>query len=1213
MPIFNGTTGNDTLTGSTGDDEINGLGGHDVIQGGTGADDIEGGDGNDYINHNNYTTYADDGASDSLFGGNGNDIIDMGRNDFADGGAGIDRATVYFTPTSPGGVTHSLLGMTTAAQVQAWMASTFGVTATNFEAFGLTGTSSDDVLTTWNRDDTGRTVFDGLANNTLEGFAGNDTLQGGGGIDELIGGDGNDTLRGGGGADYLIGGAGNDIIDGQSNPASEGNYAGFNLGTTGQTVTIDLNITTAQNTGEGMDTILNIGNIIARSSATSSFTLIGGNSDNIRNFFSGGDGNDVLDGRSQDDRLEGRGGADQLIGGTGNDEAYYRASNAAVTVNLAANTGTGGHAQGDTYNSIENIQGSTFSDSLTGDGLANRIIGDRGNDSVSGGAGNDDLRGDDGADVINGGDGNDTIWQAGADEASFDTQADTLNGEGGNDNIIVGRGDTADGGIGTDQAYVGFSERTSGINIDLRPGSEAVLEAAQNLTLSNFEFFHVFGSVHGDTIRAADDLSTQQLAGDQGDDVLIGGNGVEFLLGMQGDDTLDGSGDSYNDRLEGGVGNDTYIVSSTGDIIVEAAGAGTDTVRASVTFGLNLYSNVENLVLTGATAIDGTGNQFNNVITGNAAANTLTGANGADALDGGDGDDTLNGGNQNDTLNGGAGSDTAVFSGNRANYTITDNGGGSYTISGTDGTDALTGIEFARFADQTVTLTAAPGGPIMGTSNGDTLNGTSGDDTIYGLAGDDTISAGGGADIVDGGDGADVITGGAGADYLVGGAGADRFVYGGFADSSAASTDGIADFTTGSDRIDLSGASAGSIAIARSGGSSFVYFAPSGGSYQGLIQAAGVVQGSDLMAGTLGVTMYGDAVADTLIGSSNADYILGGGGADLIRGGDGADVLYGNAGADVFQYTAISHSRSTGYDVIADFASGTDQINLSALVSAGYTNIALARLSGTTFIYYGQAGQPTYEGVLQALDEVQGSDLVLGQTLGLTFYGSGDADVLRGGLGDDTMLGGAGADLIVGGNGADSLFGGAGADVFDFNTASHSTASAYDTIQDFEVGVDKVDLRGVASEVVLSSFGGATFIYYNPNQQGGYDGLIVVSGVTLTQADVLVTGENASGLTDKEAPLTLPGLIDEDPQVLPQGLEDKAGGVIDVGDPLILPNGFEGKQFDDLAPEICQPIGGFGTEAVSPMSFDDSFRLSLMEDMRTGLHVDQAGGWTWAL
>jgi Ca2+-binding RTX toxin-like protein len=145
------------------------------------------------------------------------------------------------------------------------------------------------------------------------------------------------------------------------------------------------------------------------------------------------------------------------------------------------------------------------------------------------------------------------------------------------------------------------------------------------------------------------------------------------------------------DTVIGGLGNDTYVVDSAEDVVTEAAGTGTgtDTVQASVSH--TLAANVERLVLTGAGAIDGTGNALANVLTGNAAANRLSGGGGNDTLTGGEGDDTLDGGPGTDTLLGGAGNDAAnVLTGNAADNRLT-GGLGNDTLSGGAGNDTLVG------------------------------------------------------------------------------------------------------------------------------------------------------------------------------------------------------------------------------------------------------------------------------------------------------------------------------------------------------------------------------------------------------------------------------------------------------------------------------------------------------------------------------------------
>ena len=131
---------------------------------------------------------------------------------------------------------------------------------------------------------------------------------------------------------------------------------------------------------------------------------------------------------------------------------------------------------------------------------------------------------------------------------------------------------------------------------------------------------------------------------------IYGNSASNTLTGLAGNDTLNGKGGK--DLLIGGLGNDTYIVDSTTDTITEAstAGSGIDTVKSSVSYTLGALSNLENLTLTGSSAINGTGNSLANTLVGNSANNTLSGGAGNDILNGGAGNDNLTGGTGKDVF-----------------------------------------------------------------------------------------------------------------------------------------------------------------------------------------------------------------------------------------------------------------------------------------------------------------------------------------------------------------------------------------------------------------------------------------------------------------------------------------------------------------------------------------------------------------------------------
>ncbi len=204
------------------------------------------------------------------------------------------------------------------------------------------------------------------------------------------------------------------------------------------------------------------------------------------------------------------------------------------------------------------------------------------------------------------------------------------------------------------------------------------------------------------------------------------------ITGGAGNDVLDGG--AGTDTLIGGAGNDTYIVDVVGDVVTEAAGAGTDEIRTSLAaYSIAALANIENLTYTGSAAFTGTGN---------AAANVITG---------GVGNDTLNGGAGADTLIGGAGDDTYIV----------DIAGDVVTEAANAGTDTVkTALAAYTLADNVENLTYVGTVAFTGTGN-DLAN---------------TIIGGAAADRLSGGDGDDTLNGAAGADTLIGGAGNDTYI-----------------------------------------------------------------------------------------------------------------------------------------------------------------------------------------------------------------------------------------------------------------------------------------------------------------------------------------------------------------------------------------------------------------------------------------------------
>ncbi len=336
--------------------------------------------------------------------------------------------------------------------------------------------------------------------------------------------------------------------------------------------------------------------------------------------------------------------------------------------------------------------------------------------------------------------------------------------------------------------------------------------------------------------------------GTSASEVLIG-NTDPFNL----NDTLNANWSAGDDTMAGGTGNDIYNVNSVGDVVLENAGAGIDTVVSRIN-SYTLGANLENLTLDNAlvatwtpfgvvfvrAAVNGTGNDLANTITGNDNANTLSGLGGNDTIYGGGGNDVINGDDGNDWLFGDAGNDT-VNGGSGNDYVyggdgndILDGGSGNDVLVGGTGADVMRGgfgndvyyvdnvgdsiTEVALFGgtDQvystvshtlaasvenlTLTGTAANGtgnasaNIIIGNSSANVLSGNDGNDTLKGGSGNDTLL---------GGNGNDVINGELGLDFLTGGAGADKFV---FTSSGVANADTITDFSHVDDVIELGNA-----------------------------------------------------------------------------------------------------------------------------------------------------------------------------------------------------------------------------------------------------------------------------------------------------------------------------------------------------------------------------------------------------------------------
>lgn len=295
--------------------------------------------------------------------------------------------------------------------------------------------------------------------------------------------------------------------------------------------------------------------------------------------------------------------------------------------------------------------------------------------------------------------------------------------------------------------------------------------------------------------------------------------------------------------------------------------------------------------------------------------------------------------------------------------------------------------------------------------------------------------------------------------------------------------------TGGIDTISYTGATAVTIDLRPAtlqyeiGGGGFISAA--NGIAGGYTIANGVVI-ENAIGGSGNDTLIGNSANNTLTGNNGNDEIIGGAGSDDLNGGNGNDTAHGGSGADTIDGGA---NNDTLYG-----NSGGDTVETA---------------SGTNTIYGGS-----------------GYDVLQGGSGIDTIYGGSGNDTISGGAGADDLFGGRGHDAIDGGGGADQITGGLGADTFIFHAISDSFVGTQDTITDFVVGLDVIDLSTIdanlgtggdqaftfvnatgnnAGEVWLTETGGDTFVFIDQNGDGIADmGITLLSVSGMTDSDFIL-------------------------------------------------------------------------------------------------------------
>ncbi|MDB5439536.1 MAG: Hemolysin-type calcium binding domain protein, partial [Caulobacteraceae bacterium] len=818
---------------------------------------------------------------------------------------------------------------------------------------------------------------------------------------------------------------------------------------------------------------------------------------------------ETFDGSGGDDTLQGNGGHDVLIGHGGND-LYINPGQS----QLVEQPGEGVDTvwSDESYQLPDNVEnlvltesffhteikgtGNAADNGIVGDSIDNILIGlggndslngDFGDDSLDGGAGNDQLYGGYGDDLLDAGAGDDQVYGDAGDDTMFGgAGVDHLYGGDGADIIDAGAGaDQIDGGVGIDLMIGGAGSDTYQVDDtgdviieqDEPKGIDTVFSSATYTLSPYIEILRLTGKTDIDG------------TGNDQDNYIYGNDGENVLTGHAGNDYIDGG--RSDDVMIGNEGDDTYIVNTSHDVIVEQLDEGHDVVFASETYVLS--ANIEDLTLTGTSAIDGAGNEVDNVITGNAAANLLSGGEGADTLIGGAGDDTYFVDQTDDTVveKAGQGTDTVLSS---ATFTLSANVE-NLVLTGSDDIDG-TGNSLVNI--------------ITGNAHDNVLDGRGGADVMAGGRGDDSYYVDNFLDTVTeaADQGHDTVY--ANRSYVLGANVEDLYLGGPLALS--ATGNGLDNMLVGNEQNNiLDGLGGADLMIGGSGNDLYyidnigdVVVESAGGTTEGATGGIDTVRSSvsfTLSANVENLTLTGlDAIDGT--GNGLANTIIGNAADNVLDGGQGGirglaskggiivplahDTLIGGAGNDTY---IVRHSN----DVIKELAGeGTDTVtaDVSYTLSANVENIVLLGEAGINATGNSGANILTGNSNDNILDGKAGADVMYGGQGNDTFYvdnagdlvvedfNEGAADQVFASISysltanvenltltgsanltghgndlDNILIGNSGKNLLDGGAGADAMYGGAGNDAYLVDNAGdqvfETIGNGLDTVLSF--------------------------------------------------------------------------------------------------------------------------------------------------------------------
>lgn len=933
--------GADTIYGQGGNDTLNGGSGNDVVYGGDGVDSLTGDAGHDFL--------IGEVGNDTLTGGLGNDTLSggTGNNTYVFGmGDGRDQITSYDTAVDKLNTLQFETGIA-ASQVSVKRidnnlelvidGSSDGILILDFFAGDNPVSEYNPVQqikftdggVTWDLTALKTKALTGNeTSQNILGLYGSDSINGDGGDDLIYGQAGNDTISAGTGNDTLYGGNGNDMLNGGNGDDSLSGEAG----------------------GDSLD---------------------------------GGDGNDWLNGDIGIDSLFGGNGDDTLFGGSSGITSQA-VSSLVVYAKGTMLAGVGPNM--DVW--IDGVKVQTFSVNSTAY-TAYTVTAPLGmnaksidvtftNDAyyasedrnlyvekivVSG----KEIKGNTPGVILDYGSGTSAFDLSNAyrSNGSIGSNGSLRFGLGDNDYLNGGAGiDNLTGGVGNDVYIV--DNTADQITESTNEGYDFAESSVTYTLAGNVEHLTLTGT---GSINGTGNSLNNMLVGNSGVNLLNGGAGIDFMVG--------------------GGGNDTYVVDNASDVCFENAGGGIDVAESSASYALN--ANVENLKLTGATAINGTGNDLANELAGNAGNN---------ALNGGAGDDTLNGGAgttnrtvsslvvfAKGTLVGGVGPKMEVWvDGVRVQtFDVNSTTYQAYTVTAPLGmnaksidiaftNDAYSGSEDRNLYVEKIVVS---GETLMGNAPGVVLDYGSGTgafdwSNVYRANG----SIGGNGSIRFGLGDNDYLNGGAGVDRLTGGVGNDVYIVDSTSDQITELTNEGYDFVessvnytltgnleqltlTGTTNINGTGNALNNMMVGNSGinqldgGAGADFMVGGGGNDTYIVDTAGDVcyenagAGVDAvkssitytlssnlenltLTGTAAINGVGNSLANELTGNSANNTLYGGAGNDLYRGGAGSDSF---SDSDTTSADRYVWGRNEGSDTLAD-AGGADQLEVLAGVSA---------------------------------------------------------------------------------------------------------------------------------------------------------------------------------------------------------------------------------------------------------------------------------------